>query len=121
MKKAKPVSVKLIHEIGGQKINYNCMEVADSFECYQVLRQNLITNLQKEDKQLMFFEDRMTTDCNINVCMVKNVNGKKEQAVFRALFLMTLLTDPNVGYCRLFDFPGILSFKIIVIISLFVW
>ena len=32
----KPLSVKTIHSfLGGAKMDYNCIEVADSFECYQ--------------------------------------------------------------------------------------
>ena len=72
----KPISIESIHNIiGGCNADYQCMEVSDSFECYQVLRADLITNLQQKKEELLVFEDRMNTDSNIIICVVKIGNS----------------------------------------------
>ena len=38
---------------------------------YQVLRADLIKNLQENKEEILAFEDRMTTDSNIIVCVIK--------------------------------------------------
>ena len=84
-------------------MDYPCMEVADSFECYQFLRANLIKKLQDSKQEILVFEDRMTEKSNIIVCVVKKNNKSKEQAVFMALIRLTIMMEPKIGFCHIFD------------------
>ena len=104
----KPMSIQSIHEIiGGENSNYQCMEVDDSFECYQVLRADLINNLQENKHEILAFEDRMTTDCNIIICVIKIGNLTRQQAVLKCLIRMTIMSlEPKVALCRMFEITG---------------
>ena len=107
VKHTKPISVESIHNlVAGANTEYKCMEVSNSFECYQVLRAQLIKKLQETKEEMLFFEDRMNTDSNIIVCVVKNTNKSRQQAIFHALIRMTIKVEPNVGFCRKFELTG---------------
>ena len=84
----KPVSVELIKNLlGGPNMDYPCMEVADSIECYQVLRVQLIKKLQESKDAILFFEDRMTTNSHIIICIIKKfVRSKHHPLMFLFFF-----------------------------------
>ena len=47
------------------------------------LRADLINNLQENKHEILAFEDRMTTDCNIIICVIKIGNLTRQQAVLK--------------------------------------
>ena len=106
-----PISIKNIQElVFGSNAKYSVMEVADSFECYQVLRQKLVKNLHDSKEELLFFEDRSTANSNIIVCVVEKINKSKKCPQFKALVRMTIMSEPKVAYCRFFDYTGMSCF-----------
>ena len=96
----KPVSVELIRNLLGRpNMDYPCMEVSNSFECFQVLRMELMKKLQESKGDMLFFEDRITSNSNIIICVVKKMSGTRAHPYLYALIRMTLMTELKVDFC----------------------
>ena len=107
--KEKPVSIELIHNLlGGPNMEYSCMELQNSLDCYQFCRNDLIKKLQETKYHIEFFEARITSDANVIVSVIKKPkkNGKGDQIVLMCVIRMTLFVTPKVGYCHYFDLTG---------------
>ena len=100
------ISIEIIkHLVGGPNMDYNCMEVDESITCYKICRNLLIDTLQKTKRDILFFEDRQTTNSNVIIAVVRKPRDKncREHVVFWAAVRFTLMLEPKVGFCRSFD------------------
>ena len=108
IEKEKPVSLELIRNmLGGPNMDYPVMELSDSIECYEFCRNDLIKNLKETKFNIEYFEDRVTTNANIIISVVKK--SKKsggEQICIWAVIRMTMIVTPKVGFCRYFQLTG---------------
>lgn len=86
-------------------MDYNCMEVDESIMCYKICRNLLIDILQKTKRDILFFEDRQTTNSNVIIAVVRKPRDKncREHVVFWAAVRFTIMLEPKVGFCRSFD------------------
>ena len=69
----KPISIDTIKRmIGGtdKDMVYPCIEVSDSFDCYNFCHSDLIGKLQETKFNIEFFEDRIASDVNVLVSVV---------------------------------------------------
>ena len=107
--KEKPTSVDFIrHMLGGANMEYPAIELADSFECYQFCHADMVKKLKETKLDIGFYEDRVTSDANINVAVIKKPKkyGNCEQISLLCVIRFTLFTTPRVGFCRYFDVAG---------------
>ena len=104
-----PISVEIIsHLLGGENMDCVCMEVEDSFQCYDYWRRDIVENLQKEKEEITFFEDRKSTTSDILITMVKErrTSNSRQHLRFKSAVRMTIMVQPRVGFSRYFDFRG---------------
>ena len=105
----KAISVELIHHmLGGPNMEYRFIEVEESFEAFDFLRGELIKDLTENKLDIMFFEDRTNVNSNIIVVVVKKPrkHGNREHIVIKCLIRMTVMLEPKIGFCCLFDLTG---------------
>ena len=101
-----PTAIELIdHLLGGPNMEYPCMEVRDSFKCFQVCRADLMKNIKETQENILFFEDRKTTDASIIVVVVQP-NRKVDNIILYTLVGMTLNVAPRVAFCCYFVLRG---------------
>ena len=104
-----PISVEIIsHLLGGENMDYVCMEVADSFQCYDYCRRNILQNIQQNKDEITFFEDRKgsTSEVLIAVTRQKRTPAQRERIIFQSAVRMTIMVEPRVGFARHFEFKG---------------
>ena len=66
------VSIEIIsHLLGGENMDYITMEVEDSFQCYAYCRHKFLEFIQKEQKEILFFEDRKDQALNVIIAVLK--------------------------------------------------
>ena len=107
--KTKALSVDIIHHmLGGHYMDYRCIEVEESFEAFDFLRNKLIGDLQENKWDILFFEDRKGVTSNMIVVVVRKPakHGVREHCVLKCLIRMTIQLKPTVGFCRLLDLTG---------------
>ena len=64
------VSVELIHHmLAGPNMDYRYIEVEESFEAFDFLRQQLLDELKSDGLEILSFEDRKNRRSNI-ICVV---------------------------------------------------
>lgn len=108
----KAMSVENIYNIlGGPHSHYKCMELENSFECYQFCRDKMIQYLQNSNKEILFFEDRKTLTDNVIVAVTRKENHK-ENIFLHCVIRMTIFSSPKVGFCRYFLATGIACYII---------
>ena len=104
-----PISVEIIsHLLGGENMDYVCMEIEDSFQCFDYCRRDILQTIQQEKDEITFFEDRKnsTSDVLIAVTKQKHTQSRRERLIFRSAVRLTIMVEPNVGFTRHFDFKG---------------
>ena len=105
----KPTSLEFIkHMLGGETMEYPVIELKDSLDCYQFCHADMIKKLQETKLDIAFYEDRVTSDANVNIAVIRRPkkNSKGEQIVLICVIRFTLFTTPRVGFCRYFDICG---------------
>ena len=103
------ISVELIHHmLGGPNMEYRFIEVTESFEAFDFLREELIEDLKQSKMEILFLEDRKCVNSNIIAVIVKKEkkHGSREHIVLKCLVRITVMLEPRVGYCRFFDLTG---------------
>ena len=66
------ISIEIIHNLlGGENMEYNIMEVDNSFECHAYCRQDLLDNLKQDKRDICYFEDRKNSTSNSS-CVSSN-------------------------------------------------
>ena len=103
------ISIEIIHHLlGGENMEYNIMEVDNSFECHAYCRQDLLDNLKQDKRDICYFEDRKNSTSNVLMCVVKQpkTKAKREHLVFYAVIRMTIMIEPKVAMMRYFDVTG---------------
>ena len=66
------VSIEIIsHLLGGENMDYITMEVEDSFQCYACCHHKFLEFIQKEQKEILFFEDRKDQASNVIIAVLK--------------------------------------------------
>ena len=108
IKHEKPTTIELIsHLLGGPNMEYTVIETKNAIECFYVLKKKIVDQMQQAD-ELLYFEDKNTSDVNIIVGVVKykGSRGIRPKIVLKCLVRFTLDLKPKVGYCHLFDIPG---------------
>ena len=99
--------------LGGVNMEYPVMEIHDSLECYEFCQGHLIQKLKDTKFNIEFFEDRVTSDANIIVSVVKKPRKSGgDQIVLWCVIRMTVFTTPKVGFCRYFDLTGMSCFTV---------
>ena len=96
--KIKPVSIELIRNLlGGPNMEYPVIDIGNSFDCYDFCRQHMIKQLQETEYNIEFFEDRMTSDSNVIVAVVKKPKkgGNGEQIMLWSVIRMTLFNPKS--------------------------
>ena len=104
-----PISVEIIsHLLGGENMDYVCMEIEDSFQCFDYCHRDILQTIQQEKDEITFFEDRKnsTSDVLIAVTKQKRTQSRRERLIFRSAVRLTIMVEPNVGFTRHFDFKG---------------
>ena len=99
----KPISIeKIRHLLGGETMEYPVMELKNSLDCYQFCCADMVQNLQKTKFDIAFYEDRVTSDANVNIAVIKRPKRKTkgEQIYMMCVIRFTLFTKPRVGFCR---------------------
>ena len=107
--KEKPISIECIrHMLGGEDMEHPAIELTDSLECYQFCRADMIKHLKETKLDIAFYEDRVTSDANITLAVIKKPKkcGKGQQISLIAVIRFTLFTTPRVGFCRYFELTG---------------
>ena len=103
------ISIEIInHLLGGENMEYFCMELENSFECDYYCRQHLLGLLKNDKREICFFEDHKNSTSNILIAIVKQPKSKtsREHLVLYAVIWMTLMMEPKVAIMRYFDLSG---------------
>ena len=103
------ISIEIIsHLLGGDNMEYNAMELEDSFQCFDFCKSDIITKIQKEKQEIKFFEDCTDTTSNILIVVVKQerTKTKREHIIFMSAVRLTVMVEPRVGYTRYFHLTG---------------
>ena len=103
------ISVEIIsHLLGGQNMDYMCMEVEDTFQCYNYCRNDILEFIKKSNEEITFFEDCKDTTTNIIIAVIKRnrTSSQREHIIFKSAARMTIMVEPRVGFVRYFDFRG---------------
>ena len=107
----KVISIDAIRKMIGtdKDMVYPCIEVQDSFDCYEFCRSDLLEKLQETKFNIEFFEDRITSNANVLMSVISK--GKKQgncdQIMLWCVIRMMLYTHPKVGFCRYFRLTGV--------------
>ena len=118
------ISVEIIsHFLGGQNMEYNVTELENSFDCFNYCRRDMLDNIKREKRELLYFEDRNSTTSNIIVAVVKEPRSKhsREHLVFLCVTRLTIMTEPKTAYTRYFDITGTKLIYIPYFISCTIW
>ena len=89
-------------------MEYAPMELENSFDCFNYCRYDLLTNLQKNKEEILFFEDRKSASNDVLIVVVKQrkSNKKREHVILKAVTRLTIMLKPRVGICRYFVITG---------------
>ena len=112
-KEEKATSVELIHHLlGGPNMDYEAMNLADSFQCFEFCARDLIDFLKETKCEILFFEHRKTSTSNVIAVVTKQEKsrGVREHIVLKCVMRLTILLMPKVGFCRFLDIKGICLF-----------
>ena len=103
------ISIELIlNLLGGPNMDYEAMNVEDSFQCFDFCSKKVIDFLKESKQDILFFEHRKNTTSNILIVATKQPKGRgvREHVVFMAVIRLTLLVTPKVGFCRYINVKG---------------
>ena len=107
--KKNAVSIELIHHLlGGPNMEYRCIECDESFKAFDFLRGKLIDELKENKKEILFFEDRKCYSKNVIIVVTKQPKeqGKHEHIILKGVIRMTIMVEPKIGFCHMFDITG---------------
>ena len=87
------------HLLGGENMDYVCMEIENSFQCFDYCRRDILQTIQQEKDEITF-EDRKnsTSDVLIAVTKQKHTQSRRERLLFRSAVRLTIMVEPNVGF-----------------------
>ena len=97
----KPLSIKNIRNLlGGSKMEYLCIELQNSFDCYAFCKNQMIKELQETKYDIKYFEERLLSDSNVMLAVIKKEkkNGSGDQLALWCVIRMTVYGSPNVGF-----------------------
>ena len=71
------ISIEIIkHLFGGENMEYNVMELGNSYHCEYYCRQDLLNHLKQDKREIAYFEDRKNYSSSIIICLVKQPKTK---------------------------------------------
>ena len=114
-KQEKAISIELIHHIlGGPNMDYEVMNVADSFQCFEFCGSNLIKELKETKEEIMFFEHRKNASSNILAVVTRQPKsrGYQEHLVLKTVIRITVMMTPHVSFARSIDVRGTACFTV---------
>ena len=79
-----PVSIDVINGmLHGPNMLYPCLEVAESYEAFHVLKKDMLLDFNQNKRKLLFFEDRKTQDSNVIVAVTHQAkeHGRREHII----------------------------------------
>ena len=109
IKKEHAISIEIInHLLGGPNMDYDAMNIQDSFQCFQFTANSVLKYLKDTKKEILFFENRKTTKSDVVIICTKQDKSKgvHEHVELLAIIRLTIMTTPKVGFFRFFDIKG---------------
>ena len=108
-------SIDLIkHLLGGKNMNYEAMNLEDSFQCFEFCASEMMEILKTTKQEILFFEHRKCSTSNIMVVVTKQdkSRGVRLHPILKAVVRFTITVTPNVGFCRYLNVKGTYLFYI---------
>ena len=94
--------------LGGPNMDYRVIKLVESFEVFDFLTKLMVEKLQNDQHEILFFEDRKDATSNVIIVVVKQEKkqGFCEHLILKAVIHLTMMLEPKVGYCKLFEVTG---------------
>ena len=103
------ISIELInHLMGGPNMDYQAIDVDDSFQAFEVCAGEVIEYLKESKQEILFFGHRKNSTSNILAVVTKQEKsrGVREHLVLRCVVRLTIMLTPCVGFCRYLNVKG---------------
>ena len=77
IKQEKAISIDIInHLLGGPNVDYDAINVEDSFQCFLFTAKFVTNELKENKKDILFYENRTTTNSDVIVICTKQNKAK---------------------------------------------
>ena len=109
MKQEKAISIEIInHLLGGPNMDYDAINIEDSFQCFQYTAKYVMNELKENKKEILFFENRKKTQSDVIVICTKQnkAKGVREHVELLAIIRLTINTTPVIGFFRFLHLKG---------------
>ena len=108
IRQPKATSIEIIeHLLGGPNMEYTCIEVENSVECFKHCKKIFESEIREASK-IWYHETKVDLDEDIHVAVIKNKKqqGIRDHLILKVLVRLTIDLTPNVGFCRMIDTPS---------------